>query len=110
MTDMDTFRVQLDRIEGKVDELRALEVRVAKLEVHQLQQAETSKEVVGLRAAAGLQEEVAKLRSKVEVLERTSERRQGVTEGMKLIWLALAGTPGMLAIAGLIYWITHSKP
>lgn len=98
---------QLERIEHKLDQLLALETRVATLEVRVGAHDSVAQEVAGLRNAAGLREEMAKVAGRVEVLEKILERRQGVTDGVKLVWLALAGTPGMIAIAGLVYWVSH---
>jgi hypothetical protein len=100
---------QLERIEGKLDELLKIETRVATLEVRVSTHDVVAQEVVGLRNAAGLRDELRVLAGRVDTLEKSGERRQGVGEGVKLVWLALAGTPGMIAIAGLVYLVTHVK-
>lgn len=98
---------QLERIERKLDQLLEIETRVAKLELRTDQHDVIAQEVVGLRNAAGLREDVARLQGRVEALEKVLERRQGMTDGVKLVWLALAGTPGMLAVAAVLYWFSH---
>lgn len=108
-TEMEMLERQLERIEGKLDQLLALESRVAVLEVRSQAHEATAQEIATLRGSAGLREEVARLSGRVETLEKISERHQGMTDGVKLVWLALAGTPGMVAIAGLMYWVTHSS-
>ena len=97
----------MERIEEKLDRLVALETRVATLEVRVGVHDEVAREVVTLRTAIGLREDLARMVGRVDMLEKSLERRQGMTDGVKLVWLALAGTPGMLAIAGLVYWVTH---
>ena len=84
---------QLERIEHKLDQLLALETRVATLEVRVGAHDDVAREVAGLRNAAGLREELARVTGRVEALEKVLERRQGMTDGVKLVWLALAGTP-----------------
>lgn len=109
-TETEMLEDQLKRMEDKLDKLLALETRVATLEVRVGSHDEVAREVVGLRNAAGLREDLARVTGRVETLEKVLERRQGMTDGVKLVWLALAGTPGMLAVAGLVYWISHAKP
>lgn len=103
----ETTQIQnwLKRVDEKLDRLLALEARVAVLESRSSHHDDVAREVAGMRDLGPLREKVATLEeankgltARVDTLEKQSERREGLTDGVKLVWFLAAGAPGAVAI------------
>lgn len=93
---------QLDRIERKLELVLELENRIVKLEMRVDGFDSTTKEIATFRGMVGVVQKIDSLQGRVDVLEKSAERRAGTTDGIKMVWMMLAGFPGMIALAALM--------
>lgn len=102
-----SVEARLDSIDKKLDSLLTLEGRVQVLESHA---ARHDGGITELKANTALRIDIAKLEGRVEAGEKAAAqdrldlaRKEGRMEGVRLVWLAVAGTPGVIAMA-IVGW------